>query len=237
LQRSEKKLENGGMLVMIEGAYSMDGDIAHLPEIVKICKKYQARLLVDEAHSIGVHGNKGHGVCEHFGLSKDVDMIAGTFSKSLGATGGFVAADKDVINYLNYMSRKIIFSAALPPILVAAVSSALDIMENDSSLRENLWDNVNYLAKGLKQIGAKILGEQTASVPVFIGKDGAMFDFTADLIKEGIFTFPAVYPVVPKDHSVFRLALQSKHSKKDLDHTIEVFSRLLKKYKIIDTTH
>ena len=237
LRRSREKSPQSGLLVLIEGAYSMDGDIARLPEITAICRKYNARLLVDEAHSIGVHGKQGRGVVEHFGLQKEVDLIAGTFSKSLGATGGFVAADRDVITYLNFISRKIVFSAALPPILVAGVSAALDIMESDSSLREKLWDNVRYLARGMKQIGARVLGTDTASVPVLIGNDGAMFGFTQDLIREGIFTFPAVYPTVPKGHSLFRLALQSKHEKKDLDHTIEVFSRLLRKYNVATAAH
>jgi 8-amino-7-oxononanoate synthase len=232
LRRSRDKAPKAGLLVIVEGAYSMDGDIAKLPEFVAICKKYSARLMLDEAHSIGVHGKFGHGVAEHFGLAKEVDLIAGTFSKSLGATGGFVAADKDIITYLNFMSRKIVFSAALPPILVAGVSAALDIMENDPSLREKLWENVNYLAAGMKQIGANVAGTETASVPILIGNDGVMFGFTQDLIREGIFTFPVVYPTVPKGRSCFRLALQSKHKREYLDHTIEVFGRLLKKYGI-----
>ena len=237
LRRSREKAPTAGILVIIEGAYSMDGDIARLPEIVPICKKYGARLMVDEAHSVGVHGHQGHGSVEHFGLQKEVDMIGGTFSKSLGATGGFVAADRDVITYLNFMSRKIVFSAALPPILVAGVSAALDIMEQDSSLRERLWDNVKYLAKGMKEIGARVAGTETASVPVLICNDGAMFGFTQDLIREGIFTFPVVYPTVPKGRSMFRLAVQTNHRKEDLDHTIEVFSRLLKKYEVSGEGH
>jgi 8-amino-7-oxononanoate synthase len=232
LRRSREKAPKAGLLVLIEGAYSMDGDLARLPEILDVCEKYKARLMVDEAHSVGVHGHQGHGACEHFGVAHRVDMIAGTFSKSLGATGGFVAADREIITFLNFMSRKIIFSAALPPILVAGVSAALDIMESDSSLREKLWANVHYLSKGMKEIGAEILGSETASVPVVIGNDGVMFAFTQDLIKEGIFTFPVVYPTVPKGKSLFRLALQSKHEKADLDHTIEVFSRLLRKHGV-----
>ncbi|MCB0416540.1 MAG: pyridoxal phosphate-dependent aminotransferase family protein [Bdellovibrionaceae bacterium] len=230
LQRARNKDPRSGILVIVEGAYSMDGDVARLPEILKLCRQYGARLLVDEAHSIGVHGDKGHGVCEKFGLSSEVDIIGGTFSKSLGATGGFLAADKDVITYFNYISKKIIFSAALPPLLIAGVSAALDIMENDSSLRERLWDNVRYLANGLRQVGARLMGTETASVPVLIANDSIMFRFTQDLIREGIFTFPAVYPTVPKNKSVFRLALQSRHEKQDLDHVIEVFDRLLGKY-------
>ncbi len=233
LRRSRDKSPKSGLLVIVEGAYSMDGDLARLPELIPVCKKYGARLLVDEAHSVGVHGAKGHGSCEHFGVASQVDLIAGTFSKSLGATGGFVAADRDIITYLNFMSRKIVFSAALPPILVAGVTAALEIMENDSSLRERLWENVNYLGKGMREIGAKVLGTETASIPIVIGNDGVMFGFTQDLIKEGIFTFPVVYPTVPKGHSLFRLALQSQHRREDLDHTIEVFGRLLRKYGIV----
>jgi 8-amino-7-oxononanoate synthase len=232
LRRAKEKVTDGGFLVMVEGAYSMDGDIADLPGLLAVCHKYGAKLLVDEAHSIGVHGKFGHGACEHFNLAKDVDIIGGTFSKSLGATGGFVAADRDVITYLNYISRKIVFSAALPPILVAGVKKALQIMETDTSLREQLWDNVRYLAKGMRQIGAKVLGDQTASVPVLIGNDGIMFRFTRELIQEGIFTFPAVYPTVPRNRSLFRLALQAKHSRQDLDKAVDVFARLLKKYQV-----
>lgn len=232
LKRGREKVTDGGFLVLVEGAYSMDGDVADLPNLVKVCKRYGAKILVDEAHAIGVHGKLGRGVCEHFGLQKEVDLIGGTFSKSLGATGGFVAADRDVITYLNYISRKIIFSAALPPILVAGVKAALEIMEQDSSMKDRLWDNVRYLANGLEQIGARVLGTDTASVPVLIGNDGVMFRFTQDLIKEGIFTFPAVYPTVPRNRSTFRLALQSRHSRADLDKAIDVFGRLLKKYQV-----
>ncbi len=232
LRRAREKSPTSGLLVIVEGAYSMDGDIVRLPEIVATCRKYGARLLVDEAHSVGVHGKFGHGVCEHFGMAAEVDMIGGTFSKSLGATGGFIAADRDVITYLNFMSRKIIFSAALPPILVAGVGAALEIMESDPSLREKLWENVRYLGAGMRQIGANVLGTDTASVPILIGNDGVMFGFTQELIREGIFTFPAVYPTVAKGRSTFRLALQSQHKREDLDHTIEVFDRLLKKYEV-----
>ena len=233
LEKADARLKGGGILVIVEGAYSMDGDIARLPEIVALCAKYRARLLVDEAHSIGVHGVQGHGVCEHFSLADQVDMIGGTFSKSLGATGGFIAADRSVIDYLNYISKKILFSAAFPPILASGVGEALRIMEKDSSLREKLWENVRYLVAGLKDAGATILGDETASIPVLIADDSIMFRFTRDLIRENIFTFPIVYPSVPKDSSIFRLALQAQHKKEDLNHTIEVFSKLLRKYGVV----
>ncbi len=233
LKKTDTRLKGGGILVVIEGAYSMDGDIACLDKIVPICKKYKARLLIDEAHSIGVHGSKGHGICEHFSLEKETDMIGGTFSKSLGATGGFIAADRSVVDYLNYISRKILFSAAFPPILASAVSESLKIMEEDSSLKDKLWENIRYFARGLKEVGATLLGEETASIPVLIGRDSIMFRFTRDLIKENIFTFPIVYPSVPRGKSIFRMALQTQHTKEDLDHTIDIFSKLLRKYDII----
>jgi glycine C-acetyltransferase len=230
LKRSRESAPHSGLLVMIEGAYSMDGDIANLPEIVAVCRKYDARLLVDEAHAIGVYGENGHGVCEHFGLSREVDFIAGTFSKSLGAVGGFVAADEAVILYLRYMCRRSVFSAALPPMILAGVLCSLDIIEQDRGLRNRLWENVRYLRAGLAEAGAKLLGFETASVPVLIGNDSIVFRFTEDMIAEGVFTFPAVYPTVPKDRSLLRLAVQSRHEQAHLDHAIEVLSRLLRKY-------
>ena len=230
LQRSRQKTPEGGVLVMAEGAYSMDGDIADLPGMVAVCRKYGARLLIDEAHSIGVYGKNGHGVCEHFDLAHDVDIIAGTFSKSLGAVGGFVAAEEDVVLYMKYMCRRSVFSAALPAIIAAGVFAALEIIETDSSIRERLWENVHYLRKGLVQVGATLLGSETASVPLLIGNDGVIFRFTEDMIAAGVFTFPAVYPSVPKNHSLMRLAVQAGHQKQHLDQAIDVFGRLLKKY-------
>jgi len=230
LELSREKCPSAGILVLVEGAYSMDGDIASLPAFVAACRKYGARLLVDEAHSIGVYGKQGHGICEHFGVSDQVDLIGGTFSKSLGAVGGFVAADKDVILYMTYMCRRSVFSAALPPLLVAGVLAALEIVESDSGLRERLWANIRYLRSGLEQMGATVLGSETASVPVLIGDDGVIFRFAEEMMARGIFTFPAVYPTVPKDRSLFRLAVQAGHEKQHLDRAVEAIGSLLRKY-------
>jgi 7-keto-8-aminopelargonate synthetase-like enzyme len=232
LERSTQRLASGGILTVIEGAYSMDGDIAPLPDLAALCKSHGARLLIDEAHSIGVYGDHGHGVVEHFGLEADVDLIAGTFSKSLGSCGGFVAGSRDVITYLNYMSRKIVFSAALPAALVAGVDAAFDIMEAQPELRGALWDNVQYLISGLQEQGATILGQQTASVPVFIGNDEIMFTFAHDLSMLGVFAYPAVFPLVPRDRSLFRLAVQAAHTRPQLDRVIDAFGRLLRKYGV-----
>jgi 7-keto-8-aminopelargonate synthetase-like enzyme len=236
LQRSRDRAPEAGLLVMIEGAYSMDGDIANLPAIVDVCRTFGARLLVDEAHSMGVYGAHGYGVCEHYGAAAGVDMIAGTFSKSFGAIGGFLAADEDVILYMRYMCRRSVFSAALPPVIIAAVMAALDVIETDIERRERLWSNVAYLRRGLAQVGAQVLGTETASVPVRIGNDGVIFRFGEEMMAAGIFTFPAVYPTVPKNHALFRLAVQAAHEQAHLDLAISTFERLLRKYGLVHTS-
>jgi 7-keto-8-aminopelargonate synthetase-like enzyme len=233
LQRARISAPEAGLLVMIEGAYSMDGDIADVRALAEVCRRFGARLLIDEAHSIGIYGARGHGVCEHAGASGAVDLIAGTFSKSLGVVGGFVAAAEDVVLYMRYMCRRSVFSTALPPILIAAVMAALDIIEHDSERRERLWDNARYLRRGLIEVGAQVLGTETASVPVRIGDDGVIFRFTEDMMAAGIFTFPAVYPTVPRNQSRFRLAVQSKHERAHLDLAIDTFARLLRKYGLV----
>ncbi len=232
LVRARKRMDGGGILVIVEGAYSMDGDIARLPELASVCRELGARLMVDEAHALGLYGRRGLGVTEHFGLEDDVDIVAGTFSKSLGSIGGFVAAERDVVTYLNYMTRKLVFSASVPPALIAGVRAAFEIMEGDPPLREALWQNVGYLADGLIGQGATILGRQTASVPVLVADDGIIFPFARDLIERGIFAYPIVFPLVPKNRSIFRLAVQSKHERHHLDRVIEAFGELLRKYRL-----
>ncbi len=231
LQRAAEA--EGGTLVVVEGAYSMDGDIARLDAIVPLCKKYGARLMVDEAHAIGVRGAKGHGVAEHFGLSDEVDIIAGTFSKSLGATGGFVASSREVVTYLNYLSTRIVFSAAFPPILARAVSRAIDIMEEDEALRGRLWDNIRYFADGFRKMGVDMPEVQVGAVPLRIHRDEIMVTFAGDLFDAGVFAYPVVYPTVPLGKSMFRLAMQSGHTRAHLDHALEVFRGLLGKYGVL----
>lgn len=232
LTRCRERAPDAGVLVIVEGAYSMDGDIAPLPDLVAVCRSHGARLLVDEAHAFGVHGPRGGGVTEHFNLADSVDLIAGTFSKSLGSVGGFVAGDADVITYMRYMCRRSVFSATTPAALVAGVLAALDIMQTDHARRTRLWQNVRYLREGLIRAGARVLGDGTASVPVHIGADGLIFRFTEDLMRAGVFTFPAVYPTVPRGHSLFRLAVQSAHETSHLDRAIDVFGDLLRKYDV-----
>ncbi len=233
LERGRKKGEGGGILVVVEGAYSMDGDIAPLDAMVPLVKRYGASLMVDEAHAIGVLGARGHGAAEHFGVQAEVDLIGGTFSKSLGATGGFVVADQAVITYLNYLSTRIVFSAAFPPILARGVGRAIELMEAEGELRASLWRNIQYMADGLRALGLELPEVQVGAVPVRIHRDEIMVDFAADLFAEGVFTYPIVYPSVPHGRSMFRLAMQAGHTQEDLDEALAVFGRLLGKYEVI----
>jgi len=223
----------GSILVVVEGAYSMDGDIAPLDQMVPLCRQYGARIMVDEAHAIGVLGDRGHGAVEHFGLQDEVDLIGGTFSKALGATGGFVVADRAVISYLNYLSTRIVFSAAFPPILAHGVSRAIDLMETDGGLRERLWANIRYFADGFRRLGLDLPTVEVGAVPVRIHKDAVMVDFAADLYEAGIYAIPIVYPSVPHGRSMFRLAMQAGHTRGQLDHALSVFERLLSKYDVL----
>jgi glycine C-acetyltransferase len=232
LQRARKK-GGGAILVVVEGAYSMDGDIAPLDLFVPLVRKYGARIMVDEAHAIGVLGDRGHGAVEHFGLEAEVDIIGGTFSKSLGATGGFIVADRAVITYLNYLSTRIVFSAAFPPILAHAVSRAIDLMETEDGLRESLWRNIRYFADGFRALGLELAEVEVGAVPVRIHKDAVMVDFAADLYEAGIYAIPIVYPSVPHGRSMFRLAMQAGHTTEQLDHALAVFKELLAKYEVL----
>ena len=232
LKRASDKGE-GAILVVVEGAYSMDGDIAPLDAFVPLVKKYGARLMVDEAHAIGVLGARGHGAVEHFGLEDEVDLIGGTFSKSLGATGGFVVGNAAVLSYLNYLSTRIVFSAAFPPILAHGVSKAIDLMEADGGLRERLWENIRYFSDGFRKLGLDLPEVEVGAVPVRVHKDGVMVDFAAELYEAGIYAIPIVYPSVPHGRSMFRLAMQAGHTTEQLDYALSVFERLLKKYEIL----
>ena len=232
LRRAQRNTE-GGILVVVEGAYSMDGDVAPLDQLVPLARGYGARVMVDEAHAIGVVGERGHGAVEHFGLQSEVDLIVGTFSKSLGATGGFVVADRPIITYLNYLSTRIVFSAALPPILAHGVSRAIELMEEEDGLRARLWDNIRYFTAGFRALGVDLPDVQVGAIPLRIHNDEVMADFSAELYEAGIFTYPIVYPSVPHGRSMFRLAVQAGHSRQDLDDALDVFSRLLPKYGVI----
>ncbi len=221
LDRVLKRLpEDAGKLVVVDGVYSMGGDIAPLPEIVEICKKYGARIMVDDAHSVGVLG-KGRGTAAHFGLTDEVDLIMGTFSKSFASIGGFIAGDADVIHYIQHTARSLIFSASLPAPNAAAVLAALDIIESTPELVESLWDNAEFMRAGLKKLGYDVGTSNTPIIPIMIGDDIRTVLAWRALIDNGVYTNPVVPPGVPPNKSLLRTSYMATHTKDQLSQALK----------------
>jgi len=233
LEHILKTYKDKGKLVIVEGVYSMDGDLSPLGDIKLLTDKYSARLMVDEAHATGVIGENGKGSIEHYNLEGKIDIVMGTFSKSLGAMGGFICSKKEVINYVRFYARSYLFSASLSPFIVACVSKALDIIKSEPQLREKLWDNINYMKKNLKSLGFNIGNTQSAIIPVHIGQDIALRKMTKDIHERGIFLNSIFYPAVPKNSSRIRLSLMASLSKEDLDTALTVLEDVGKNYGII----
>jgi 8-amino-7-oxononanoate synthase len=232
LERVLKSLGSKIKLVVTEGIFSMDGDICRLPEIVEVCKKYQADIFLDDAHSIGVLGPKGNGTAEHFGLNGEVEIVMGTFSKSLASIGGFVAASEDVIHYLKHHSRALIFSASPPPASVAAVLAALKIIVREPERRELLWRNANYLQNGLKAIGFDTGKSETPIIPVFIGDEMKAFRVCHWLQDEGIFVNPVVPPAVQPGQSLIRFSVMSTHTLEELDFALDKLEKMARAFHL-----
>lgn len=220
-------------LIVTDGVFSMEGDVANLPEIVRLAKKYNAAIYVDEAHGIGVFGDHGRGTCNHFGVTDDVDCIMGTFSKSFASLGGFVATDSITANYLRHNSRSYIFSASITPASTAAVSAALDIMESEPERIENLWKLTNYALEGFRSIGCEIGNTSTPIIPLFIRDNEKTFRITRDLFEDGVFVNPVVSPAVPSNSTLIRFSLMATHTQKQLDYAIEKIEKSFKKYGVI----
>ncbi len=222
----------GGILIITDGVFSMEGDIVNLPRMCEIANRYGARVMVDDAHSVGVLGEGGRGTAEHFGLIDRVDITMGTFSKSFASLGGFIAADAAVIHYVKHLARALIFSASIPPSAAAAVMAALDVIETEPERRANLWKNTRKMHKGLRDLGYDIGTTQTPIVPIMIGDDTTCFKLWKDLSDEGIFTNAAIPPAVPPGMSLIRTSYTATHTDKQLDRVLDTFARLGKKYDI-----
>lgn len=233
LERVLKETEGKSKLVVVDGVFSMEGDIVKLPEVVNLCKKYGARIMVDDAHGIGVFGRTGRGTAEHFDLEQDVDLIMGTYSKSLASIGGFIAGDKDVINYIKHFARAFIFSASPPPASVAAVSAAIDIIESEPERREQLWKNTNKMLKGFRELGFDIGVAETPIIPVIVGEDELAFKFVMMLQDEGIFANVAVSPAVPPGKALIRTSYMATHTDEHLDRVLEAFKKVGKALGVI----
>ena len=233
LERVLRRLpDSAGKLVVVDGVYSMGGDFAPLPQIVEICKKYQARLLVDDAHGIGVAGG-GRGTSAHFGLTDEVDLIMGTFSKSFASIGGFIAGSADVIHYVQHHARSLIFSAALPAPNLAAVLAVLEIVETEPEHVQQVWKNAEYMRKGLKTLGYDTFNSQTPIIPVKIGEQFRTGLTWMALIEEGVYTNPVVPPATPPNQALLRTSYIATHRQKHLDRALVAFETVGKNLDLI----
>ena len=224
---------NRGKLVVVDGVYSMEGDIVNLPDLVPLVKRYDAALLVDDAHSLGVLGPNGEGTAAHWGMTDDVDLITGTFSKSLASIGGFVAGDDLVIDFLRFHARTEIFSASMPPSAVATVRTALEIIRTEPDRRERLWKNTKRMMAELTAIGFDIGPTETPIIPVFIGPMDLTFLIWREVFDAGVFTNPVVPPAVPEGGCRLRTSFMATHTDEQLDFVLEVLEKAGKKYGIL----
>lgn len=220
-------------MITVDGVYSMEGDIANLPEIVKLAEKYNADVYVDEAHSLGVFGKGGKGICNHFGLTNDVDLIMGTFSKSLAAIGGFIATDAETINYLRHNSRPYIFSASISPSATASVLAALDIIKAEPERIEHLWSVTNYVLDSFRSLGFEIGHTQSPIIPLYIRDAEKTFRITKELYDDGIFVNPVVPPACSPDATLIRFSLMATHTHAQVDLAIDKLTKVFKKYEVI----
>lgn len=216
-------------LIVVDGVFSMEGDIANLPEIVRLAKKYNANIMVDEAHGIGVLGRQGRGSCDYHNVLPDVDLIMGTFSKSLASIGGFIASSEPVINYLRHNSRSYIFSASNTPAATAAASAAFDIMVSEPERMEHLWKLTDYALKGFREMGCEIGHTATPIIPLYIRDNAKTFYVTKDLFEQGIFVNPVVSPAVATGDTLIRFSLMATHTFEQLDYAMEKIEKSLKK--------
>ncbi|MFZ0488482.1 MAG: aminotransferase class I/II-fold pyridoxal phosphate-dependent enzyme [Arenicellales bacterium] len=226
LERILQMNDGRNALVVVDGVFSMEGDIIDLPGLVRVCKAYGAGVMVDDAHGIGVLGANGRGTGEHFGLEGDVDLIMGTYSKSLATIGGCLAGDADIMDYLKHHARSLIFSASLPPAPVAAALTALTIIETEPERRENLWKNARYLSEGYKALGFDIGTSVTPIIPVMVGDEEKVLVMWRKLFDEGVFASPVLYPAVPQGMALIRTSCMATHSRDNLDKVLDIFARV-----------
>lgn len=222
-----------GKLLVVDGVFSMFGDIVNLPKIAALKKKYGFRIYVDDAHSIGVLGKHGRGTAEHFGLEKETDLIMGTFSKSFASLGGFITGDEETIHYIKHTARSLIFSASMTPASAATVIATLDILEQEPERIQMLWDNANFMKKGFEEMGFDTAGSQTPIIPIIIGEQEKTFLFWKALFEAGVFTNPVTSPGVPPGKDLIRTSYMAIHTRPQLEQVLDIFEKVGKKFGII----
>lgn len=240
MQSLEKELQKckpeSIKLIVVDGVFSMEGDIANLPEIVRLAEKYNASIMVDEAHGLGVLGRQGRGTCDHFGLTDNVDLIMGTFSKSLASLGGFIAADESIINFLRHTSRSYIFSASATPAATAAARAALHIMQNEPERLQNLWDNTDYALKAFRELGFEIGNTATPIIPLYVRDQDKTFMVTKMLFEEGVFVNPVIPPACSPEDTLIRFSLMATHTREQIDFAIDKLVKCFNQLEILCPT-
>ena len=222
-------------LIVSDGVFSMEGDICKLDKMVELKKKYNANIMMDDAHSLGVLGVNGKGTASHFGVTDDVDLIMGTFSKSLASIGGFIAADKDTINYLKHHARSLIFSASIAPANAASVIAALDLIQEQPEMIDKLWDNTRYAMSALNTLGLDTGHSETPIIPIYVRDDEKTFAMTAILQEAGVFVNPVISPAVEPTSALIRFSLMATHTKAQIDEAVEKIHQVGKQLGILKT--
>lgn len=233
LLRREAPRLRGGQMIIVDGVFSMLGDLAELPRICELAEEYGARVLVDDAHSIGVMGAHGRGTAEHFGVEDKVDLVLGTFSKSFGSIGGYVGGTREVIRWVKHHGRSMIFSASLPPASCAATLAALEIIEQEPERRLRLHDNANFMRQGLHELGFDTGPSVTPVIPILVGEREATFAFWRELFDNGVFTNPVTSPAVPKGMDLLRTSVMATHTRDQLQEVLDVIARVARKLRLV----
>ena len=231
LERVLASLKGKRVIVCVEGVYSMDGDLANLPEIVAVCKKYGAKILLDEAHSTLIFGENGRGVAEYYGVEDQIDLTIGTFSKSFGAIGGFVVGEQKLMAYLKMFARSYVFSCAMAPHTAAGILKVLEIYEHDKTERDKLWENTRYMQKRLLEAGLDIGDTKSQVIPVIAGSDRRLREISKRIFQRGLFTGVVTYPAVSTKRTRLRLSISSYHSKEQLDACAEILTEVFAEVK------
>jgi 8-amino-7-oxononanoate synthase len=231
---SKLDLSKVGALIITDGVFSMGGDIANLPEIVRIARKYGARVMVDDAHGLGVIGEHGRGTAEYWHLEDEVDIIMGTFSKSLASLGGYMAASKEVCDYVRHASRPFIFSASITPACVACARESLRIIQEEPERRKNLHDISEYMRKQLKANGVDIVESETPIVPIYVYDDLKAFEACKLLFERGVYVNPVVSPATPVGKALLKTSYTATHTKKQIDYAVEQIVAVLKELEVIN---
>lgn len=221
-------------LIVSDGIFSMEGDIVRLPEMVELADRYDASIMIDDAHATGVLGKNGSGTASHFGLTDKVDLIMGTFSKSLASLGGFIASDKDTINFIKHNSRSLIFSASMTPASAASVLAAIEIMVSEPERISHLWEISRYALKGFSEMGFDTGKSESPIIPLFIRDNVKALTLTQLLLADGVFVNPVVSPAVPMNDSLIRYSLMATHTKEQVDMSIDKITRIAKSLGIIN---